>query len=505
MADVPSSSLASGGLDDLLATSQAGPVAVRGGGARLAGFFAGALASAASAALIFRHLGVTDTGRYVTILSLVAIVSGFSDLGLTAVGVREASVRGPTERAELLRELLGLRLMLTVLGVAALALFAGIGYSGVIVAGILIAGAGLLLQVTQDNYTVLLQVELRLGWMAALDVLRQIGTLAFVAALVLAGARLLAFVAVAVPVGLGCLGLAVVLVRGRRSLTPAFHFSRWRPMIAEVLPYSIAVAASALYFRVAIVMTSAFTDGHQLGLFSASFRIVEFLTIVPALLAGAALPIFARAARDDENRLGYALGRVFEVALLAGAWVAVSLAVGAPLAISILAGHKFAAAAGPLRWLGVALAGTFVSVVWSNALLSLRRHADLLRINLGALCMGILLIGALAALDGAAGAAAGLAASEITAAVVTAIVVVRRRPSLHPSLRVLPRAGLAAAVALAPMLLPGTPVIARLAISTSLYLAVLLLTRALPPELGALLPGESARDHASSCKKRPWR
>lgn len=479
-------------VEDLLGTPQAGPAAVRGGGARLAGFFTGALASAASAALLFRHLGVTDTGRYVTILSLVTIVSGFSDLGLTAVGVREASVRDPAERAALLRELLGLRVTMTVLGVGVLALIAGVGYSGVIVAGVAIAGVGLLLQVTQDNYTVLLQVELRLGWMALLDALRQIFTLALVAVLVLAGAKLLAFVAVSVAASVVCLAVAVALVWGRRSLAPAFHWSRWRPMVAEVLPYSVAVAASAIYFRVAIVMTSAFSSGHQLGLFSASFRIIEFLTIVPGLLASAALPIFARAARDDETRLGYALGRVFEVSLLVGAWVAVSLAVGAQLAISILGGHRFAAAAGSLRLLGIALAATFVSVVWSNALLSLRRHGDLLRINLGALCMGAVLTGVLADVDGARGAAAGLAASEVTAAVVTALTVVRRRPLLRPSLRVLPRVSLAVAVGLAPMLLGGVPVIARLAISTLLYAGVLFATGALPPELGALLPSRLA-------------
>jgi O-antigen/teichoic acid export membrane protein len=472
--------------DDLLSTPQAGPAAVRGGGARFIGFVIGALASAASAALLFRHLGVTDTGHYVTIVSLVAIVYTFSDLGLTAVGIREASTRSPTERAALLRELLGLRIALTVLGVAVLSLIAGAGYTGVIVAGIAIAGAGLLLQVTQDNYTVLLQVELRLGWMAALDVLRQLVTLALVAALVLIGAHLLAFVSVSVAVGIVCLLPVVLLVRGSRSLLPAFHLSRWRPMIAEILPYSVAVAAGALYFRVAIVMTSLLASAHELGLFSTAFRIVEFLTIVPALLAGAALPIFSRAARDDEDRLAYALGRVFEVSLIVGAWVAVSLAVGAQLVISILAGPRFAGAAGPLRLLGIALAATFVSVVWSNGLLSLRRHGDILRISLSALALSIVVTGALAELDGAEGAALGLGIAEVAIALATATTFSFRRPRLRAPLRVLPRVAVAVAVALTPMLLTGVPVIARLAISTPLYVIVLLLTRALPPELGAL-------------------
>jgi len=478
---------------DLLSTPAAGPASVRGGGLRGVGFLLGSLASAASAALLFRHLGVNDTGKYVAIVSLVTIVAGFSDLGLTAVGVREASVRDEDGRAALLRDLLGLRLTLTLGGVVVLAAIAAVAYSSTVVAGVAIAGVGLLLQVTQDNYAVLLQVNLRLGWVTVLDVLRQLMTVALVGVLVLAGARLLAFVAVAIVVGIACTALAACLVRGQRSLRPTFHRAQWRAMIVQILPYSAAVAAAALYFRVAIVLTSLLAGARALGLFSASFRIIEFLTVIPALLAGAALPIFARAAHEDLDRLGYALGRVFEVALIVGSWIAVSLAVGASLAISIVGGHRFAAAAGVLQIMGLALVGTFVSTVASNGLLSLRRHRDLLAINLGALVFSVVAIGVLVSIDGATGAAIGLAAGELLAAVATGLLLVRGRPELRPSLRVFPLVALAAGVALLPMLATETPVIARLAASTVLYGVVLLLTRALPSELGALLPDSLAR------------
>jgi len=58
-------------MTDLLSTPAAGPASVRGGGLRGVGFLLGSLASAASAALLFRHLGVDDTGKYVAIVSLV--------------------------------------------------------------------------------------------------------------------------------------------------------------------------------------------------------------------------------------------------------------------------------------------------------------------------------------------------------------------------------------------------------------------------------------------------
>ena len=90
--------------------------ALRGGVLRIGGYFIGILVATFSSALFFRHLGVLKTGEYVTALSLVAIVAGVSDLGLTAVGIREISTRPPSERWSLASDLLGLKLTLTAIG-----------------------------------------------------------------------------------------------------------------------------------------------------------------------------------------------------------------------------------------------------------------------------------------------------------------------------------------------------------------------------------------------------
>jgi O-antigen/teichoic acid export membrane protein len=478
---------------DVLGTSAAGPAAVRGGTIRIGAYFVGALASAGSAALLFRHLGVVDTGRYVTILSLVAIVAGISDLGLGAVGVRESSVRPAAERPQLLGDLLGLRLTMTGLGLLVMLMVAAFGYSGTMVLGVLLAGIGLLLQTAQDNLVVPLVTGLQLGRVAAVDLTRALLTVLVITGLVLAGAGLVPFTAVSIPVGACALAIAALLVRGQRSLRPSFNWSRWRPLVMSVLPYSAAVAAATIYFRVAIIIVSQLASAHELGLFSASFRILEVLTVVPGLLAGAALPIFARAASDDHERLGYALGRVFEVALIAGAGVAVMIAVGAGLAIDIIGGARFAAASDVLAIQGVALAAVFVGTVWGNGLLSLGMYRQILVLNLTALLGTAALLCVLVPLDGARGAAIGTATGEVAATLATVVILVARHPRLRPPLRVVPRVGLAAAAGLAPLAIDGAPVVARLAISIALFSAVLLVTRALPAELRALLPGARAR------------
>jgi O-antigen/teichoic acid export membrane protein len=477
----------------VLSTSAAGPAAMRGGAMRVGGYVLGALMSVLGAALLFRHLGLHDAGQYVAALTLVAIVAAFSDLGLTAVGVRELSARPPEERWSLARDLLGLRISLTVAGSVVVVVIAWFSYSSTLAVGVALACLGLLLQATQDNFALPLVVGLRLGSVAALDLVRQILTTLLTVGLVLAGASLIPFLGMSIPVGAAVLVATAVLVRGTRSFSPTFSWTRWRKFMAAMLPYSAAVAASALYFRVSILLVSALSSGSQLGYFGTSFRIIEVLTAVPALLAGAAFPIFARAAHDDHDRLGYALGRVFEVSLIVGAWVSVSIAVGAPLAISIVGGPTFAPAVPVLAIQGVGLGAMFVSLVWANALLGLGSYRTILTINIFALAAVVMLVTPLVLVDGARGAAIGTALAEILAAVMQCLAVVRRRPQLRPPLRAIPRVALAIPVGLLPLLMTGIPVIVRLVISTVLFGSVLLVTKAFPVELLDLIPGLHAR------------
>lgn len=482
----------------MLATTAAGPAAVRGGALRFVAFVVGSLASVLSASLLFRHLGLHDTGRYVLALSLVAIVAALSDLGLTAVGVKELSTREPAERQRLAQDLLGLRITLTVAGGVGVTVFAFVAYGAELAAGVALACVGLLLQATQDNMGLSLVVGLRLGWIALLEAGRQLLTVLFVIALVLASAGLVTFLAIPIPVGLVLVAATFALVRGTRSLSPRFSVRRWHTFTRAMLPYSLAVAASALYFRVAILLVSALSNPTQQGYFGASFRVIEVLTAIPMLLVSSAFPIFARAASGDHDRFGYAVGRVFEVALIVGAWAAVCLAVGAPLAIAIIGGAEFEGAVPVLRVQGVALAAMFVSLVWGNALLSLNRYRMILAINVAMLALNAVLVTALVPVDGARGAAIATAVAEIAAACVQAAVVIRGRPAMRPSLRGVPALIVASVLGLLPALLTGIPDVVRLAISIVVFGGVILLSGAYPRELHDLLPWRRGHAHPAS-------
>jgi O-antigen/teichoic acid export membrane protein len=474
--------------EDLLSTPRAGIVAVRGGSMRLLSFLVGSLVSVVAAALLFRHLGVTNSGHFTLALTLSAVVTGFTDLGLTAIGIRELAVLKGEARARLARNLLGIRLVLTSLGVIVISAFAFLVYGRTIGFGVLIAGIGVLAQNTQVTLEVPLMATLRLGWVSLLDAARQILNSILIIALVVVGARFLPFLAtVAVAAGLVLIPTAL-LVRGNIPLAPAFGLREWKILIGPVFTYSVAVAAATLYFRVAIVLVSLIAHGRQLGYFSVPYRAVEVLFVIPGLLVGAAFPIFARAAREDPERLGYALSRVFEVSLLVGVWVALTLAVGARFVVELLGGPRFLPSTSVLAVQGIAVGATFVSAVWGYGMLSLHLHRMILIFNVAMLVLVAAVVAPLVAIDGAQGAAIGIAATELVAASASGLVLCRGRPHLAPRLRVLPRAAVAALLGATPALVVGLPIVARVMLSTIIYGAVLLALKAPPAEVYEAIP-----------------
>ncbi len=469
--------------EDVLDTSQAGPAAMRGGVLRIGGYLAGGLLSAVSAALLLRHLGPVVFGMYILALSLVAIVDGVSDLGLTAIGVREMSLRQGPLRAQFAQNLLGLRIAVTVVGVIVMVGFGLlVGYSASVVEGVVIAGCALLLQCVQASLSISLQSRLRLGWVTTIELLRQLTFVTLVIVFVVLGAGMLAFLAMAIPAAAVALIVTARLVRGDLRLRPSFDRRQWRAMLVMILPFSAAAAAATLYFRMAVIVVSLLASAHALGNFSAAFRVAEALLVVPFLAASVGFPIFTRAARDDRGRLGYAVGRVFELNLLVGAWAGLCIVIGANLAIRILAGPQYPGAGPILAIQGVAVGVSFITALWGQVLLSLGALRTILVLNASVLVVGLAAECALVLADGARGAAIATSSIEVIAAVAGGVLITRADPQLRLPVAIVPRVAVATALAASVLLLPiGT--IGRLVLATAIYAAAAFALRLVPAEV----------------------
>ena len=469
---------------DLLDSAAAGPAAIRGSFLRTGGYLVGVLLSVVSVPLLFHHLGQAVYGRYVDVIALVTIVQGVTDVGLGQIGVREYATR-VGDRDRLMRSLVGVRLLLTSIGVLlALAFAIAAGYGSAVVAGTIVAGVGMVITVAQGTYVIPLAAELRLGWVTALDLVRQVLTVGGIVTLVLVGSSLFPFLALTVPVALIVLGMTVVLVRGTVSLAPAFDRAEWSLLVRTVLPFAAAVVVATIYLRLTVLLTSLLTNPVQSGYYNLPFAVISVLVAIPALTVGATLPVLARAARDDSDRLDYVLGRLVDVTLIVGVGLGLGVAIGAGFITEVLTAGKPAGTTAVLQIQAFAIVTQFVGAAWQYGLLALHRHRAILRIIVAGLAVSVALTFALVPTALAArGAAIAFSSGEAAVAILSLVALRAARRDLSFSLRVPSRVLLAAGLACLVLLIPAIGSLPRALLAGCIYVAVLAATRAFPPEL----------------------
>jgi len=475
---------------DILDSPQAGGSILRGGVLRAGGYVLGTLLSLAGIALITRHLGLEEFGRYSVVLSLITVVGAVTDAGMGTLGLREFSQRRGEDRDELMRTLLGLRLALTLLGAGCATLIAlTLGYRAELVLGAVLAGLGLVLTVGQTTLGIPLGASLRNGTLAAIDLLRQALTLAGFATLVLLGADTAAFLAVPIPAGVVLVVIVAVLVRGQVSLRPRVAPRAWLALLGTSVGFALATAVGTIYVYTAQILTGFVASDEQVGLFAAAFRVFVVLAAVPGLLITVAFPVLARAARDDRDRLAYGVGKLLDVSALLGVGAAVGLLTGAPAIIEVMAGPDFAGAARALRVLSLAVVMSFLLAAWGFALLSLHDHRSLLLANVAALATSALAVALLARGSGAEGAALGVVLGELVLAAGYLLGLTRGRPELRPRAAVALKALAVAAPAVAVVFALGLPAAPAALVALALYALGILALRAVPQELLDLAPG----------------
>ena len=475
----------------------AGGRVIRGSVLRVGAYLAGVLLGVVGAALMTRHLGAADFGRYITIFSVISITAGLSDAGLLNIGVREYSLREEEGRERLLRNLLGIRLVVTGIGTALAVLFStAAGYTSQMILGTLLLGVALVVTTIQQTLGVPLSSELRLGWLSVVDLVRQLATLIGIGALVLGGAGLLPFFAVQIPVALAVLVLTVILVRRVGSLIPSFSREEWGRLRHAVLPYATANAVGVVYVFLAIILLSLVSTADETGYFGAAFRVFLVLAGIPSLIVASAFPILARAARDDHARLAYANQRLWDISLIIGSGLALATAVGAPFAINVIAGSEFDASVDVLRVQAGALLPSFVFGVWGFALLALGRYRGILIANAVALLASATVTLALAPSFGAFGAAFATLAGDTCLAIGYGLVLMRGNPEFRVSLALVPPVALACAVGACALLIPGVPNVVMLVIATAVYVVVLVALGAIPTEIRDALGWRRGRSAA---------
>ncbi len=466
-----------------------GGAAIRGGAIRVAGYAAGVVVSLGSATILVRHLGISSFGRYVTVTSLIALVAGVTEAGISVYGIREWGARSDPDRRRLFANLLTMRLILTTVGLTCAVCFGlVVGYREVLVLGTIVAGVGLLVQVIADVLSISLQARLRLGSLTAVELTRRALMLVIIGALAVLDASLLPFFAASTIAAAVALALIARIVRSSIEIRLAFDRQIWRELFAETLPYAIALSIAAIYFYVTMIIMSLIATARQTGLFGTSFRVTQVAITIPGLLLTAVFPLITRTLRGevqgemDAKARGEMVGKVFTVGIICGVWMSLAIFLSAPFLIRVIGGSQARDAVPVLRIQSIVLIVSFLSTSNAFHLVSLRRYRPLVVSSACALALNILLAVVLVAALGARGGAVADVVTEFLLGLGLTAVVMHAVPQNQINASFVPPVLLACALSASVALLPVGSVAQAIG-ATIIYFGVLLLTGTIPDEV----------------------
>ena len=471
---------------DILTDATAGRHVIRGTAWRLAANCAGIGLGLVTATLLLHHLGVAESGRYVTVISLVAIAVAVADIGLNVAASRELALRDADDRRRLVANILGQRVVVMPAAVGLVVCFTVLaGYPWRMILGTMLAGTGAFVAAIAGSLLVPLAVELRNLRLALVDFVRQAVTLVGVALLVVAGARLTPFFLVLIASGLAMVAL-VPIVAGRRALMlPRFDHPEQRTLFATALPMAIALGVGQIYFRLVIVLMSLISNPRQTGYFGGSLRAMESLINIPVLIIAVALPLLTAAARDDLPRLRYAVRGLSQAGVITGVLLVLVTWRAATPVMAIIGGAAFRPAGAVLRIQVGALVFVMLYQIWSGALLALGHQRELILTNSIAL-LGV--AGFATLLVPGFGAQGGAVASVLGDALLAGLIywrLHRATGSVTVSRGFLFRVAVSALAACVVLVVPGLPDFAAATLAGVVFLTVGHVVGMVPEEVRA--------------------
>ena len=395
-------------------TDRPATVIGRGFSFRLGAQALSALVNVAGMVLLGGYLAASGYGQYAFYYALVPLVAALSDLGVGAIVTREVA-RDQALGARTLGD------AILVKGVVSAALLLIVTVSAPRLLDpqpallmILVTAAGLI-DISQDIGVWFFRAHDRQD-LEGLTLLAGQGL--WLAGIGLcAGLRLPVAFAIGVSTlafALRALLAAVILSRGLYLPVFAPEARRLKSLVAEGLPFGLAMFTVVLYGRVGVLLLKWLANDSAVAYFNVGYMLSQPLGFISSALSISAFPSIARRAQNGSRGMGDVLRKTIKYQLVMAVPIAVGLSLLAERVIPFLFRHgDFHAAGGALRILSLGLPLIFLNLTSRYVLTAMNAQRSYLVAIVIGLAVNLALSAVLARPLGAVGACVGLLGGEL--------------------------------------------------------------------------------------------
>ncbi|MGH7721874.1 MAG: flippase [Candidatus Dormibacteria bacterium] len=316
-------------------------------------------------------LGDSRFGQMQTAVTYTALVGALTDVGFTALYVRE----GARERHNLTRyfnNVASIKLFLVAISLPILA--ACLWFAGI--ESLLLPAFALLIL---SGYSLLLRSTLYALQQLNFEIAEIVPETAVILGMALVGAHLHAgsgffLWAYAAASGFATVYFVVVLL-GKRILTPRWQLESalFRQWISAGIPLAITYLLTTVYFKLDVPILQHYRSYAEVGWYTFAYRPFEALLFIPATLRTVVFPVLSIYYRNAPNRLLASADKLFKGLAIMGWPISVGLFLLAPQFIDLLT-SQYPQSGASLRILAIAVVFMFVDNTFPAVLNAIDRQ-----------------------------------------------------------------------------------------------------------------------------------
>jgi len=333
----------------------------------------------AAIAVMARYLREVGFGQYTTIITFLSFFGIIADFGLTLVTSQMISRPGNNQTV-LLNNLFSLRLISAVvfLGLAPLMILF-FPYEPIIKLGVAVAALSFFFTALNQILVGFFQKNLTMTVVATAEVVSR--------AVLLMGIIITAYL------NLGLLAIMVAaVIASLISFIMHYWFSRrfikigwqidiaiWREIIKKSWPLGLTIFFNLIYLRADIFILSLLKSQHDVGIYGATYKVIDVLTTLPFMFAGLILPILTiQWASKNLLKFNQVLQKSFDAMIM----IAIPLIIGAQLTagslMTLIAGEGFAESGHILKILILAIGFIFVGCLLAHAVIAIDKQKNII-------------------------------------------------------------------------------------------------------------------------------
>lgn len=320
------------------------------------------------------YLGVVAFGKYSFVFAYLAFFAVITDLGLQTVLVREMS-RDASIAPKLIGNAIVIRLIFTVLAVVlSMIMITLMSYPKDTTTYVYIAAFTLLFISFSDLYSTIFQANLRMEYNIIAKLTFKVLSAGLIFWIILSHGTLMQIIIALVFSEM--IKTVISYLFSRKFVRPKFEidFGLWMLLLREAWPIALSSVIMIIYFKIDVVMLSMMQGDASVGLYSAAYKLIEPLQLIPYALMVSLFPIMSEAFKSSKENLLKSYRLSFRYIVIVVFPIVVGVTLIANKIIMLIYGTEFANSTSALQILIWSMLFGSLNYVLINVLISIDKQ-----------------------------------------------------------------------------------------------------------------------------------